>query len=239
MAERTEAPRYQTIRAQIYNDISSGKIKVGELIPSETALMEQFQASRTTVRKAIEHLSKEGIIIRKRGVGSIVNKKVVAPNVKLRGSFDDLLDVAHNTMVKVVRFEYVEASPEVCKQLKLKDGSQVLRIDRIRYMNKSPFMYSINYLPDAIGQFFTKMDLEKTSLLELVPRQCKVTLDKAMQEFNATIADNQMAEYLNIPLGFPLLRIDRVTFAKKELPVNLFYGYFRSDIYKFTTEFSL
>ena len=239
MGERNEAPRYQTIRAQIYNDISSGKIKVGDLIPSEAALMDQYQASRTTVRKAIEHLSNEGIIVRKRGVGSIVNKKVVAANVRLSGSFDDLLDVAHSTSVKVVRFEYVDPSPEVCKQLMLDSSSQVLRIDRIRYMEKTPFMYSVNYLPDAIGQFFTKMDLEVTSLLELVPDKCNIKLIRAMQEFNATIADNLMAGLLNVPLGFPLLQIDRITLGDNDLPVNLFYGYFRSDIYKFTTEFSL
>ncbi len=239
MGERNEVPRYQAIRAQIYNDISSGKLKVGDHIPSETALMKQYRASRTTVRKAIENLSNEGIIVRKRGIGSIVGKKVVSAKVALSGSFGDLLDVAQNTAVKVIRFEYVDPSPEHNTWLQVNDGSPILRIDRVRYKDDTPFMYSINHVPNAIGQFLTKIDLEGTSLLELIPQKCDVPLGKAIQEFNATIANSLTAELLDVPLGFPLLEINRVVFSTEKEPVYTFHGYFRSDMYEFTTEFSL
>ena len=239
MGERNEVPRYQAIRAQIFNEISSGKLNVGDLIPSETALMKQYQSSRTTVRKAIETLSKEGIIVRKRGIGSVVGKKVISTNVCLSGSFGDLLDVAQHTAVKVIKFEYVNASSEYNNYLDVTDNSQILRIDRVRYKDSAPFLYSVNFIPNAIGQFLTKIDLQESSLIELIPRKCGIQLDKATQEFNATIADSWTADLLEVPIGFPLLEINRVVFGKNNAPVYNFQGYFRSDMYEFTTEFSL
>ncbi|MFH1300151.1 MAG: GntR family transcriptional regulator [Planctomycetota bacterium] len=238
MSEREGIPIYQRIRMQLYREISSGCLKIGELIPSETSLMKQYSASRTTVRKAIESLSKKGFIVRKRGVGSFVEKDIVKANIRLRGSFKDILAVAQNTSTKVVGFEYVDPTPEILKNLKQEDEAQVLRIDRVRCMENTPFLYSINYLPDAIGQLLMKKDLEQFALIELIPKKCNLPVVKAIQNFGATIADSVMAKMLDIPLGFPVLQIERVTMTSEDRPVNLFYGFFRSDVYKFTTAFS-
>lgn len=238
MKEIENIPLYQRIRIQLYKNISSNVLKVGDAIPTEDTLMKRFNASRTTVRHAMSDLVNEGIIIRKPGKGSFVCKKIAKTNVKLQGSYKDLLAVAKSTLAKVLRFEYVEAPPEILKELKVKGIKRVLRIDRVRFAHNTPFLYSINYLPEDVGQFLSKKDIEDRPVAELLSKKCHLVLKSAVQNFNATVADDLMADILKVPIGFPLLEIKRITLSSKDRPVNLFWGFFRPDLYVFIATFS-
>ena len=70
-------------------------------------------------------------------------------------------------------------------------------------MEEEPFLYSVNYVPDEIGQFLTKKDLEQASLIQLIPEKCNILVVKAVQNFGATIASTRMSERLCIPIGLP------------------------------------
>jgi GntR family transcriptional regulator len=238
MREKGTIPLFQRIRIQLYRDISNGVFRVGDFIPTEADLMKRYNTSRTTVRRAIAGLVEEGIIVGKRGKGSIVKRNVAKANVRLRGSFGDILDVAKNTLVKVLRLEYLAPDPEISKHLAIKGDRRVLRVDRVRFTNKTPFLYSINYLPEDIGQFLCKKDFEEAPLLELLSKKCHVELKSAVQDFSAAVADHYVSHILNVPVGFPLLEIKRVVLSSEGTPVNLFVGFFRADIYSCTTTFS-
>ncbi len=238
MREVENIPLFQRIRIQLYKDISSGVFKVGDLIPTEAVLMKRYNTSRTTVRRAIASLVEEGVIVGKRGKGSFVKRNVAKTNVKLRGSFKDIIDVAKSTLANVLRFEYVDANPEIAKHLAIKGNQRVLRVDRVRFAEKTPFLYSVNYLPEDIGQFLSKRDIEELPLMELLSKKCGVVLKNAVQNFSATVADDSMSNILKVPIGFPLLEIRRITSSSEDRPVNLFSGYFRADLYSFTATFS-
>jgi len=238
MEELRVIPIYQRIRIQLYKDISSGLLKVGDMIPTEVSMMKRFHASRTTIRRAISSLVKEGIIIRKAGKGSFVNRNFPKTRIRMRGSFKDILDVAKSTSVKVLRFESIEPPLEVAKQLQVKKGQRVLCINRVRFAKDTPFLYSVNYLPNEIGRFLSIQDLEEKPLIQLLTEKCHQTLKKAVQHFGATVADDSIAEILKVPMGFPLLTIHRITHSSEDKPINLFLGHFRSDLYVFTTVFS-
>ncbi len=231
-------PIYQRIRIQLYKDISSGVLKVGDGIPTEASLMKRFHASRTTIRRAISGLVKEGIVVRKAGKGSFVNRNFPKTRIRMRGSFNDILDVAKTTSVKVLRFEYIEAPPEVAKQLQVKKDQRVLCIDRVRFAKDTPFLYSVNYLPNEIGRSLSIQDLEEKPLTQLLAERCHQVLKKAVQDFGATVADDHIADVLRIPMGFPLLTMNRITTSSADKPISLFLGLFRSDLYVFTTVFS-
>ena len=113
----------------------------------------------------------------------------------------------------------------------------MLRIDRVRLTDRTPFLYSINYLPDDIGRFLSKKELEEQSLTELIQKKCVFVLKSALQTFSATLADDHMADILKVPIGFPLLEIKRVTSSVEDRPINLFFGFFRPDLYVFTAIF--
>ena len=237
MKEAENIPLFQRIRIQLYKDISNGVFRVGDAIPTEFELMSRFNASRTTVRHATASLVNEGIIARQPGKGSFVRQNIAQPHMILRGSFKDILSVAKSTPARVLRFGYVDPPPDLIKQLLLKKHDRVLRIDRIRFAFKSPFLYSINYLPENVGKFLSKQDVEKKALIELLPEKCQVTLKSAVQNFSATVADDYMSDLLKVPIGFPLLEIKRTTFSTNDRPINLFIGFFRSDRYVFSAHF--
>jgi GntR family transcriptional regulator len=238
MEELKVIPIYQRIRIQLYKDISSGVFKVGDTIPTEESLMKRFRASRTTIRRAVSSLVKEGIVVRKAGKGSFVNRNFPKTRIRMRGSFNDILDVAKSTSVKVLRFEYIEPPPEVTKQLQVKKDERVLCIDRVRFAKETPFLYSVNYLPKEVGRFLSIHDLEEKPLTQLLTEKCRQVLKNAVQNFGATVADDRIAAILKIPMGFPLLTINRIATSSEDRLINLFLGHFRSDLYVFTTVFS-
>jgi len=238
MKEKNIIPLYQQIRVQILNEIRSGNLKVGDAIDTETVLMKKYNASRTTVRNAIMDLVKTGIVKRTAGKGSFIKKNLPKAEVKLTGTFEDILNVAKTTSAKVLRFEFVEPPGYITELLKLKKNARVLKIDRVRSVGRTPFLYSTNYLPENIGKLLTIKDVEDSILTELFVKKCKQILKKQTQEFGATVADDKMAKLLKIPVGFPLLQIKRVTFSSEDVPINIFTSNFRSDIYLFTATFS-
>ena len=238
MNEKNIIPLYQQIRVQILNEIRSGNRNIGDAIDTETILMKKYNASRTTVRNAIRDLVKDGIIERTAGKGSFVKKHLPKAEVKLTGTFEDILNIAKSTSAKVLKFEFVESPSNVIALLKLKKNDRVLRIDRVRYVDDTPFLYSTNYLPENIGKLLTIKDVEDFVLTELFVKKCNQELKKQTQEFGATVADDRMAKLLKIPIGFPLLQIKRVTLSSEDTPINLFISNFRSDIYAFTATFS-
>lgn len=238
MKEKNIIPLYQQIRVQILNEIRSGNLKVGDAIDTETTLMKKYNASRTTVRNAISDLVKDGIIKRTAGKGSFIKKNLPKAEVKLTGTFEDILNVAKTTSAKVLRFEFVEPPFNIIKLLNLKKNDRVLRIDRLRFVDNTPFLYSTNYLPEHIGRLLTIKDVEDSTLTELFVTKCKQMLKKQTQDFGASVADDAMARYLAVPVGFPLLQIKRVTISSEDIPINVFISNFRSDIYIFTATFS-
>lgn len=238
MEEKSIIPLYQRIRIQILKDISTGSLKIGDAIDTENVFMKKYHASRTTVRNAISSLAEEGIISRKPGKGSFVKKKPPKTKVKLVGTFEDILNVIKTTAVNVLRFEYVKPPIEAVEKLGLKDGGRVLRIDRVRFVDDTPFMYSINYMPEDIGKYLSIVDIEESVVTELLVSKCRQVLKGQVQEFGADIADDYMAKLLKIPVGFPLLEIRRVTLSRENRPINMFISHFRSDVYVYTATFS-
>jgi DNA-binding GntR family transcriptional regulator len=238
MVELQDIPLYRLIHTQLSNDIYMGKLKLGDLIPTESELMARFSASRTTIRHAMSKLVSEGLLVRKRGVGTFVAKEREKTQLRLTGSFEDILDVGRSTLHKVIRFEYIEAPPRISRILQIPEGEAILRVDRVRFSKEEPFLYSINYLPDSIGRILNKHILQEKPLLEIVAEQCNLPVVNGKQRFRATLADQDVSKLLNLTIGSPLLEIERVVNTKDEKPLYLFHGFFRSDLYSFIAEFS-
>lgn len=238
MVELQDIPLYRLIHTQLSNDIYMGKLKLGDLVPTESELMARFSASRTTIRHAMSKLVSEGLLVRKRGVGTFVAKEREKTQLRLTGSFEDILDVGRTTLHKVIRFEYIESPLRIAGLLQLSEGETILRVDRVRFSKEEPFLYSINYLPDSIGRFINKQILQEKPLLEIVTEQCNLPVVSGRQRFRATLADQEVAKLLNVTIGAPLLEIERIVNTKDEKPLYLFYGFFRSDLYSFIAEFS-
>jgi len=240
MSDSINIPLYKKIINQIYQDISLEVYKPGDLLPTESDLIKKYKTSRTTVRKALSSLVEDGIIYRKAGKGSFVQKGFLKkkPQMLLRGSFAAIQAAAEELKVKVLKFEYLQPPPDVKEKLQLGDSERVLRVERLHFCNEIPFLYSTNFLSEIEGRFLSLSDFENFTVVELLSTKCKQTLKEAIQTFNAVVADNRRSKALNIPVGFPLLSIERISSSVDNRPINLFIGFFRSDSYVFSAVFS-
>jgi GntR family transcriptional regulator len=230
-------PLYYQIETILRRKILSGELQPLAAIPTEDALAQEFDVSRITIRQALGLLEKDGLVIRQRGKGTFVSEGVKAfESAKLTGSMEDLILIGVQTSTKILDFSWSEAPQSVRERLGLGEESQVLRIEKIRLVESSPFSYVINYLPQKIGQKVKPEDLTAKPLLMVMEENLGIRPDEADQTIEATIADAHVAPLLDIRVGDPLLKVERTVFDVKNRPVECVFVLYRADKYFFNVK---
>ncbi len=213
----------------------SGDFRPGGLLPSEEALTKEYEVSRITVRRALAIMTEEGLIVRKRGKGTFVSKNARIPtSPRLSGSIEDLIYMGIQTDVKVIGSCWMKPNSAVSEALQLDEGEEALRLEKIRLVENSPFSHVLNYLPPSIGR---KVHLDKIAekpLLMILEDDLRIKVSEAIQTVEADVADAEVAGLLEIRVGEPLLRLERIVFDVKKKPVEYVSVLYRADRYFFT-----
>lgn len=226
-------PKHHRVYLVLRQAILEGHYTPEKPLPNEIALTEQFQVSRITIRKAMERLDREGLIVRYRGKGTfpVASNESSPLQASISGVIENLIAMGLKTDVSVIDFGYVAASAEVAKALEVEPGELVQKATRIRSHRGSPFSLLITYVPEAIGRTFTEADLASQPLLLLLERAgAKVT--SAEQAITAKLATPGQAEMLKVEPGDALLCIRRKVFTEDDRPVEYIEGYYRPDTYE-------
>ncbi len=215
MAEpHSPTPLYHRIYAVMRERIVKGYYPTDVPVPSEAELAESFSVSRITIRKAMEMLTTEGLITRTRGRGTYVNEheenklnKAVVSNIN--SLFGYLNAVGKSTRLKVVSLDLGEAPPRICEQMGVPPKTELVRAVRVRWLDKRPYSLSIAYLVPEIGNTLKRQDLATTNMIDLVQRAGAV-VEQVEQTMTATLADDYTAKHLEIPVGAPLMLVNRL-----------------------------
>jgi len=179
-------PKYKTVADHIEKDIQDGVYQDAIKLPTEDDLIESFQVSRNTIRKAIEILVKKGIVFSIQGSGLFVRRSSCEGCVNLE-NFHGLTAVfKENVSSKVVDFQQIPASEWVASKLNCKVGDPIYYIERVRYLNKKPYVYEYSY--------YNK---------EYVPYLSKELIEGSIYRY--------ITEDLRLQIGY----VDRVIFADK------------------------
>ena len=230
-------PLYYQVETVLRNKIFSGELSPAFTLPSEDALAEEYQVSRITIRQALSLLEKDGLVIRKRGKGTFVSEGVAIPeSPKWNGSLEDLILMGIKTKTEVLEMSNIYPPEMVRERLKLTGGAQVLRIGKIRSVEKSPFSYVLNYLPSDIGKDIHSEDLTLKPLLMILEENLGLVAARAEQTVEATIADSRVASLLDIRVGDPLLKVERVVYDPNKMPIEYVSVLYRADRYFFTVK---
>ena len=228
-------PLYYQIETILRKKILSGEFSPGSLLPSEEALAKEFEVSRITVRQALSLLENDELIIRKRGKGTFVSEKPVSFELpKFTGSIEDLISMGIKTSTKIIDFTVTQVPKNITDSLELHKGSKVVRIERLRLAEKSPFSYILNYLPHSIGKKIKPDHLLVKPLLKILEDDLHIDLAEAMQKIEATIADSYIAPLLEVRVGDPLLKIERTVFDSSKRAVEFVTVLYRADRYFYT-----
>ena len=146
MNKHSATPLYQQLVDSIKEQIQSGKIKEGDKLMTEQELSEVYNVSRITVRKAMELLSDEGIVVKKQGIGTFVASKKLNRVMENVSSFTESCERAgHKASAELISLEWKKASVSVAKHLNVKEGEKVLCIRRVRSCDEWKVMLEENY----------------------------------------------------------------------------------------------
>jgi GntR family transcriptional regulator len=205
MSKSNRSIRYHEIASTLRDRIQSGVIVSGGMLPSESTLSGEFGVSRVTVRRALEVLREEGAVDARQGLGWFATGATVSQSLGVLGTIEE--QMVANGMVSerhIVEYAFEKASKTVAKVL---DCDQVLRVKRVNTANGEPFAVVTVWCPAEMGTRLSRLDVERSPFYELLD----VVLKTATQTIGADAASSVEARLLEVPVGSPVLRCERVT----------------------------
>lgn len=239
-ASPTFSPLYQQIKALITQSLQSGEWKPGELIPSEVELASRFKVSQGTVRKAIDELSAENLVVRRQGKGTFV-----ATHHEERAHYRFLRLMPDEGEAKqpdnrVVEVKRMRAPAEVARLLDMKSGDSVIFIRRVQSFDGVPTILDELWLPGALFRGLTVERLVeyKGPMYGLFETEFGTRMIRATERVRAVLAEPQVGELLDVQPGTPLLSVERVSFTYGDKPVEVRRGLYRTDTHHYHNELS-
>jgi GntR family transcriptional regulator len=203
--------RYQEIADELRRRAAAAS--PGAVLPSESELSAEFDASRVTVRRALELLRDEGLIAARQGFGWFVAAEPVRQRLERLLTIESQLETSGLvTERRVTEFEFVKPPAHVSAELGV---DRVLRVKRVNLADGEPFAVVTVWCPATLGHRLSVADIERHPFYELLD----VELRGATQTIGADLAEAPDAELLAVPVGSPLLRCRRVTTDTTGRPV--------------------
>ena len=209
----SKKPAYIKMYEVIKEEIVNGEYAVKEFLPTEPELEKSFNVSRTTVRRAIDLLSREGLVYVKQGRGTQVLDYKTKQNLNYVTSISETLrQKGYEITSKSMYIDFIPASPRLAENLEVNAGDQLVRIQRIQLAGGVPFVIMRNYLIPAkvpgIEQYVNKF----TSLYEFLEDRYNIIIDSVRDSISAKSADFAESNMLDVPVGSAILYIRRVCY---------------------------
>jgi len=231
----SSVPLYYQLANVLRENIISGRFAIGDKLPTEAELVKQYAVSRATVRGALQHLKDEGLIRREAGRGTFVSSlPEFTGTLKMDGTLNGLIAMGLATTPRLVDLQEVTVTAHQAEVLGMEPGTPAIRAYRVRYYKDKPYCYIINTLPYAIGKMLAKKDWESGSILNYLQARHNIQLGDADEYVRATIADANLARWLKVRIGAPLLQVDYLIRDVEGHPVETPIIFYRSDLHAFT-----
>lgn len=213
-------PLYHQAARVLEQAIEDGRLPRGSRLESELDLADQLGISRPTMRAALKQLVDKGLLVRRRGIGTMVAPKPVRRAVALTSLYDDLKQAGREPRTRVLTLEEVPCPPEIAEHLGLGPTAPVLRFDRLRIADSDPIALMHNFVPVGLLKI-EREDLERTGLYDLF-RQSGISPHVATQRVGARKAGAEEAELLEVEPGDPVLTMSRTAYDTSGRPIE--YG---------------
>jgi GntR family transcriptional regulator len=237
------SPLYQQIKELILQSLEAGEWKPGEAIPSEIELAARFRVSQGTVRKAIDELAAENLVIRRQGKGTFVathsEQQVRYRFLKLMPDSGDR-DTEGPAKRTVLECRRVRAGAEVARALALRSGDAVIQVRRVLSFGGVPTILEDLWLP---GNAFKGLSAEQAEgwqgpTYAMFENEFGVRMVRAEEKIRAVLPDAQQAALLKVSQQTPLLSVERMAFTYNDVPMELRRGLYRTDTHHYRNELS-
>lgn len=231
-------PLYEQIKVLLTQSLVAGEWRPGEAIPSEMELAGRFKVSQGTVRKAIDELASENILIRRQGKGTYVathNEE----GVKLRF----LRLTANNGKKENLQNELLEcnrgkASAEIASLLDIKAGTSIIEVKRLLSFSDRPLIHDHIIIPAKPfkGLSGSRVQENQGSMYSMYETQYGIRMIRAEERLKAVAADAEIAARLGVAPGAPLLSIERISYTYGDKPMEWRLGLCVTDDHHYRNE---
>ena len=230
-------PIYYQIMSQLREKILDGEYPVDSTLPPERELVETYQVSRMTIRQAIMELVNEGILVRRKGIGTFVAPpKLEQPLNSLTSFTEDMAQRGMKAGSHVVSFQQMQPDPTTRKLLNISADERVFEYVRLRLADDDPMALETTTLLASLCPGLQKEDLENRSLYTVLTERWGIQLEYATQSLEPILAPAYEAGLLHVAPGSPLLLMHRVTYDQNGKAFEHVKSMYRGDRYKFVTE---
>lgn len=232
MDKSANRPLYLQLEERIRSAISEGMLSPGEFLPPEREIGQLLEVSRVTVRKAIDILVQEGLLVQRQGAGTFVGDRLQQPLNFLKSYTEIMAAQGKTPGSQWIDRSMGLATPDERNALQLQQGAEVVRFYRLRLADDKPMALEMAAVP---SEFISNPFEVKDSLYEVL-RQQGARPVKAQQRLRAITIDAERAAHLQIPVDSATLYIERLGLLTDGTPVEFTRSYFPGDSYDFVTE---
>ncbi len=235
MTKTVHQPLYKNVAETLRSFILQGKWQPGSVIPTETALCQEFSASRATIRKALDNLTQEGYISRKAGKGTWVLERVREEEEDWRFSFKSDYPFPEKVSVKIVASDSIAYDPSDAVFNFYESEKILTRLKVQRSLNQTPLAMSEIYLkPEHAEKVVNGFDPEEDIyIFRLLERVTGIQIKEVHEIFDAVLAMGEIAKRLKVMESTPLTFITRLFHDEEGQVIQASRVYLRPDVNKF------
>jgi GntR family transcriptional regulator len=234
----TLRPLYQQIKALLVGELQAGVWQPGQAIPSELELAARFRVSQGTVRKAIDEMAAENLLVRRQGKGTFVatHAEQATQYRFLRLMGDD--GSAPALQRKLLDCRRMRAPAEVARLLLLKSGEPAVQVRRLLLAGGKPVVLDDLWLPGTLFKGLTSERLEawRGPMYRLFEAEFAVHMIRAEEKLRAVLAGADEAALLDLAEGSPLLSVERLSLTYGDRPVELRRGLYDTSAHHYRNQ---
>jgi len=220
-------PLYHQLKQIIRAEIERGVYKPGDRLPSETEWMQKYAVSRITVRQALSELETEGVVVRRHGKGTYVAERHIEQElVRLTDFVEDMELAGLSPSSQVLLFAHELASTSLAEALQIADGTEIVRIDRLRLANERPIALDSTWLPLRFGMLLSQDMLRQETIYHILETRYGIPIEAGVFHITAANATVEQARTLQVTAGAALLLIQRISYTTGNVPVYVQKRYY-------------
>jgi GntR family transcriptional regulator len=228
-------PFYYQIREQLRQQIMSGKLVTGDVLPSEAQICAETGISRMTARQALAQLANEGLVTRQRGRGTFVcapKATLDSSQFPLQGYTELLGKIGMQAGAKVLAQVVEPATEAVAGQLKIARGEPVVRIARQRLMRDEVMSLETSFYLNSRVPGLVDFDLSDQSIYRLIEERYGLSPSYATDTVELSVAGPYEARELKVGEGVPLVLVTRLSFLADNTPLEFTQAIHRGDRFR-------
>lgn len=227
-------PLYYQLKEILLKQIRSGKWLVGDLLPSENQLQQDYDLSRTTVRQTLSELVVEGYLVRRRGRGTFITEPKVTYDPARQMELNEYMQSQGVSLHwQFIDKQVIKAPENIALALQIREGKDVLNIRRLRLAGNRVIGYHLAYIPKALSQFVDEKSLTEGQSLDYLKGCPALSESRVQRTIEASIADQLDMDWLDAAPNTPILQLERVVSGNDNLPVEFLVARFRGDRFKY------